>query len=135
MFEADDIDIQPRLDVSLDEKGTMNIVIPDSIEGAKTIKVNGVELVPVMEDITWKNLKTLRDEGKLIPGKSYKIIDYTCTTSQADAISAHHDFDIIVTADSINTLSEIARASLKDGDTYYRTTKDGDGAWTLMPVG
>ena len=115
---------QDKLDVSLDEKGTMNIVIPESIEGAKTIKVNGVELVPVMEDITWENLKTLRDEGKLIPGKSYKIIDYTCTTSQANTISAHHDFDIIVTADSSNTLSETARASLKEGDTYYRTVDE-----------
>ena len=112
---------QDKLDVSLDEKGTMNIVIPESIEGAKTIKVNGVELVPVMEDITWENLKTLRDEGKLIPGKSYKIIDYTCTTSQSRTISAHHDFDIIVTADSPNTLNENARACLKDGDTYFRT--------------
>lgn len=132
-FQATMATKQDKLDVSLDEKGTMNIVIPESIEGAKTIKVNGVELVPVMEDITWENLKTLRDEGKLIPGKSYKIIDYTCTTSQSNTISAHHDFDIIVTADSTNTLNENARACLKEGDTYFRTAEGG--AWTLMPVG
>ena len=33
---------------------------------------------------TWANLKSLRDNSQLIPGQWYRIIDYNCTTTQAD---------------------------------------------------
>jgi hypothetical protein len=59
--------------------------------------------------ITYSELKNLRDNKKLIPGQQYRIIDYKTTTSQSNTCSAGHQFDIIVTADSNNTLNENAR--------------------------
>ena len=69
---------------------------------------------------TWSALKTLRDAGELVAGLSYRITDYETTTTQADTQSAGHVFDIIVTADTADTLNENARACLHDGDTYFQ---------------
>ena len=68
---------------------------------------------------TWAALKFLRDTKTLVPGQSYRIIDYTTTIVQANATSAGHDFDVIVTALSDNELSEDAKCVRKDGDTYF----------------
>ena len=64
-------------------------------------------------------LKTLIGNSQLVPGQQYRITDYTCTTTQAATKSAGHVFDIIVTADSENTLNEEARAIQHEGDTYF----------------
>ena len=69
--------------------------------------------------ITYAELKSLRDAGKLVPGQQYRITDYTCTTTQDGTKSAGHQFDIIVTADDESTLNEVARAALHTGDTYF----------------
>ena len=66
--------------------------------------------LPNMVYITYEDLKTLRDNAKLVPGQQYRITDYTCTTSTTGTKSAGHKFDIIVTADSNNKLNEEARA-------------------------
>ena len=79
--------------------------------------------------ITWADLKAKRDAGELIPGVQYRITDYNCTTVQADTKSAGHQFDIIVTADSNNKLSEVARTIRHEGDENLpdatSTTTDG----------
>ena len=80
---------------------------------------NVIDLV----DITWSALKSLRDHGKLVAGRQYRITDYICTTTQTDTQSAGHKFDIIVTADSNNKLNEVARAIQHDGDTYFSKSK------------
>lgn len=72
-----------------------------------------------MREVTWAELKDLRDNGKLIPGQKYRITDYQCTTTQEDTQSAGHQFDIIVTADSESVLNEEARAIQHEGDTYF----------------
>ena len=69
--------------------------------------------------ITYSELKSLRDAGKLVPGTQYRITDYTCTTSQSGTKSAGHVFDIIVTADDESTLNEVARAVKHEGDAYF----------------
>lgn len=68
--------------------------------------------------ITWADLKNLRDNGKLIPGQEYRIIDYVTTTSQTDTTSAGHCFDIIVKALNNFMLSEEAK-------TDYHINEDG----------
>ena len=73
--------------------------------------------------ITYTELKSLRDAGKLVAGTQYRITDYTCTTSQANTRSAGHQFDIIVTADSKNKLNENARAIQHVDDTYFANSK------------
>jgi len=69
--------------------------------------------------ITYSELKALRDAGNLVPGRQYRITDYHCTTTQADTMSADHQFDIIVVADTNSVLNENARACLHEGDTYF----------------
>jgi len=74
-----------------------------------------VKAIPV----TYIELVALRDASKLIVGQQYRITDYEFTTTQANTQSAGNVFDIIVTADSVNTLNENARAVQHDGDTYF----------------
>lgn len=72
-----------------------------------------------MIEVTYEELKSLRDNSKLIAGQQYRITDYECTTSEKDTKSAGHRFDIIVTADSENTLNENARATYNKNDDYF----------------
>ena len=83
----------------------------------------------LMLEITWSDLKTLRDNSELVPGMKYRITDYVTTTVQAETKSANHPFDIIVEAVSENQLSELAQAIQHEGDTYF----EGNdlGAWQL----
>lgn len=84
-----------------------------------------------MLSVNYLELKNLRDNGKLIPGQQYRITDYTTTTIQENTVSAGHQFDIIVTANSNNTLSEIARACLHEGDTYFSGNNANLSAWQI----
>ena len=84
-------------------------------DGYNHIEVN----VPDLNVLTYSELKSLRDTGKLVAGTQYRITDYTCTTAQANTKSAGHIFDIIVTADDESTLNEEARAALHTGDNYF----------------
>ena len=78
---------------------------------------------------TYAELKTLRDNGQLVPGQQYRITDYTCTTTQAATKSAGHVFDITVTADSGSVLNEEARAIQHVGDDYF--TNSDLNAWKI----
>ena len=69
--------------------------------------------------ITYAELVALRNSSSLVAGMQYRITDYACTTTQENTQSAGHPFDIIVTADSENTLNEEARAIQHQGDTYF----------------
>lgn len=80
-------------------------------------------------NITYSELKTLRDNGKLIEGKFYRITDYVTTTMQNDTRSAGHPFDVIVRADSPSVLNEQAWAARHDGDAYF--SNSNLEAWEL----
>ena len=67
--------------------------------------------------IVYSNLVSLRNNRKLVPGCWYRIVDYT-TVIAGEEVNGH-DFDVIVLATGIDTLSEEARARKKDGDTYF----------------
>jgi hypothetical protein len=83
-----------------------------------------------MLNITYSELKSLKDNGGLIPGLSYRIIDYVTLTKASDIYhSAQNQFDIIVIADSTNTLNEHARAIQHDGDEYFKNSNLS--AWKL----
>lgn len=69
--------------------------------------------------ITYNDLVTLKTSGTLVPGTYYKITDYVTTTIAPGTRSAGHQFDIIVLALTINTLSEDAYADKHSGDTYF----------------
>ena len=97
---------------------------------AYTKKVKGYisSLLPT-KSVTYAELKALRDAGKLLAGRKYRITDFVTTTTQVDTRSAGHAFDIIVVADDESTLNENARAILHKGDTYFAGCKLG--AWEL----
>ena len=80
---------------------------------------------------TWSELKEMRDNATLKPGQQYRITDYVTTTSQAGTQSAGHQFDVIVTADSENTLNEEARACIHEGDTYFSDAGAKLEAWKI----
>lgn len=82
----------------------------------------------LLVEVTYSELKTMRDGLQLVPGQQYRITDFTTIingnvtvsgTTKTLYRSANHPFDIIVTADSSNTLNENARAIQHSGDTYF----------------
>ena len=82
------------------------------------------EVKPILK--TWAQLKDARDAGNLIPGQYYRITDYVATVNGAtitNARSAGHQFDIIVRADSKDTLNEQAWAVNHVGDTYFKDAR------------
>ena len=83
-----------------------------------------------LQEVTWSELRDLRDAGSLLPGAMYRITDYRCTTVQTDTSTANNQFDIIVTAVSEDKLSERCRAIRHTGDDYFPTKTDFE-AWDL----
>lgn len=85
----------------------------------------GIEtsLNSTMLNVTYSELKNLRDTSKLIPGRRYRITDYvTMTNGHKYSKSAMHTFDIIVIADSSDKLNENATAIQHSGDTYFENS-------------
>lgn len=97
----------------------------------KTFIVDGkaVKVGSSAQSVTWSELVTLRNEGKLISGTKYRITDYETIIDEKEAITAGNRFDIIVEALDEHTLSENAAATHHDGDTYFKNSKVE--AWTL----
>ena len=84
-----------------------------------------------MISVTYAELVTLRDNGELVVGMQYRITDYVTTTAQENTRSAGRQFDVIVTADNENTLNEVARACLHEGDTYFSEAGANLAAWKI----
>lgn len=74
-----------------------------------------------MINVTYSELKSMRDAGTLTAGMQYRITDYVATTIEEGSMSANHPFDIIVTANSANVLDENARAIQHEGETYFNS--------------
>ena len=98
-----------------------NLVSGQNIKtiNGKSILGNGDIKPTTIVEITYDELKSLRDNSKLVPGQQYRITDYITTTSQKYTYSAEHQFDIIVTALNENTLLEEAKAIQHEGDDYF----------------
>ena len=101
-----------------DETGTEALITRvtklEELQGASSSRI---------ENILWSNLIIKINKKELIPGQRYKIIDYITTTAQENTESANHIFDIVVEAVSESQLSEIAKACLHEGDTYFANNK------------
>lgn len=69
--------------------------------------------------VTYEELVALRNNGLLVPEKSYRIIDYQATTTQEDTRALNHKFDIIVRALDENHLYEKVRICQHDGEEYF----------------
>ena len=97
-----------------------------------------VEVTERQAEVTWQELKDLRDSSALVPGREYRITDYVTTTVQENTQSAGHPFDIIVTADDVDKLNENARAVHSDrgvpilkGITASIATEEGEAGDVL----
>lgn len=85
-----------------------------------------------MEEIEYADLVSKRNNRNLVPGKQYRITDYYATVvGGGDVDTSRNRFDIIVTADSIGTLNEVARAALHSGDTYFSGNECNLAAWKV----
>lgn len=85
-------------------EGQVSVVIPPDLSVMK---------------VTYEELVNLRNNGLLVPGKKYRIIDYVTSTTAPGSMSARHPFDIVVTALDERTLSEEASVLPREGDTYF----------------
>lgn len=86
---------------------------------------------PVMQKVLYSQLVALKNANMLEPGTLYRIIDYVGSTAQSGTRAVAHPFDIVVTADDENTLSENARAMLREGDTYYGDVESWELKYSL----
>lgn len=84
-----------------------------------------------MQEVTYAELKSLRNERKLVAGLKYRMIDYETTTSQEGTQAAEHPFDLILTALDEKTLDEKCSAiqSARDTDGYF--AKSNLTAWEV----
>ena len=80
-----------------------------------------VDFTPIsIVNITYTELKKLRDNSKLKPSQYYRITDFVTTVANdTEARSASHRFDIIVMASKENKLQEECYAIQHEGDTYF----------------
>ena len=102
-------------------------VTAEKLDGVIRDKIGAAIVHPI--ELTYAELKALRDAKKLIAGQAYRVTDFVTTSVQADTRSAGHPFDIIVVADDEGTLNENAKACKHDGDTYFNDCNLG--AWEL----
>ncbi len=80
-----------------------------------------VDFTPIsIVNLTYNDLKNLRDNSKLKPSQYYRITDFVTTVANdEEARSAGHPFDIIVLALDKNKLHEECHAIQHEGDTYF----------------
>ena len=126
ILKIDDIEsLVNRVSVEKQEKLVPGINIK-TINGESILGEGNLELSDsasgYVVNITYSDLKTLRNNSQLVPGMQYRIIDYHCTTTEETTEAADHQFDIIVTAIDNSTLSHLAKATLHEGDTYFENS-------------
>lgn len=92
----------------------MNEIKQISVNGVNYL-IDGVNLV----EISYNELKNLRDNANLIPGRKYRIIDYSTKTVGETVSSGNNLFDIIVEALETNSLNEAARVCQHNNDSYF----------------
>lgn len=137
-------------DFSLHNLGQTNVIIKAHLDEALANFKD--ELPSFYINITYNELKELRNSGKLIPGAFYKIIDYECTTTQSGTRAINNNlFSIVVQALDVNMLSEIGYAIKNDklnvsirykipgvqyGDTYdiHDISEQTNNEGNLVPI-
>ena len=80
-----------------------------------------VDFTPIsIVNITYNELKELRDNSKLKPSQYYRITDFVTTVdNDPEAQSAGHPFDLIILATDKNKLQEECYAIQHENDTYF----------------
>ena len=87
--------------------------------------------VVVYKELSYRELRNLKENSQLVPGGVYRITDYMTYTSTYNTDSGSHQFDILVFALSKNELSENANACLHNGDTYFSSCGAKLESWEI----
>ena len=132
LFYSDGIDITYIANINEGNNNTSGDTNCDCIEysaGTNISIENGVinctltELAPtdLITKITYSELVSLVTGSNLIPGMTYRLINYECTVNNNDIAQANNkgNFDILITADNESTLNENVRFTHHEGDTYF----------------
>ena len=82
------------------------------------VEVSLTDFIGLIE-VTYAELKSMRDNSELMPGAKYRIIDYDTIITGYNV--ANHSFDIIVEALRENLLSELCRVCTTKRDIGDRT--------------
>lgn len=78
-----------------------------------------------MQQVTYSELVELRDNGELVSGKYYRIIDYIATAnSESGYTPTNVPLDIIIMALTEDTLCQEGYAVKRSGYTYSSNTND-----------
>lgn len=124
---AYDIALLNGIDVFADLEPGMKLNVPDTgiFEENKPVSKSVVNapLQITKIDITYSELKFLRDNGVLQAGLYYCITDYETTTTQRDTYAVGHRFNILVQAVTNYKLSESAKVCAIAGDDYFAKNK------------
>lgn len=99
---ADTDNISIESPISGNRLGGTPVSVMASEYGVSNKKIT-TEIIP----ITYQSLVNLRDNNRLIPGQKYQITDYKTTIGtycSIDCSVANHQFDIVVTAATVNRL-------------------------------
>lgn len=107
-----------------------------------TYSVTTYDITDKAISTTYEAIKGMRDEGNLVKGATYRMTDYVTkingtydlSTVGASgyvhvAKSAEHPFDLLLYAIDESHLSEIAKATWHDGDSYFADAKVN--AWDI----
>lgn len=118
--------------VELISRSTNEVVYPITRPYA-VVDENGKNLTTILDElsksgggimeITYSDLKALRDSSSLTAGQFYRITDYVTTTKEVDTASANHPFDIIAFAIDSSHLCEECWAAVHEGDTYFANSE------------
>lgn len=119
------------IDIEFDKQDAVSSATILGLGVSTTPKENLFEI----QSILYEDLVNLKNNNQLVPGKQYRITDYVATVYDENNVPFYiveeHPFDIIVVADSTNTLNENARACIHDGDNYYSMYNSDLSKWEL----
>ena len=113
-------DVGPQGPQGKDGKSAYQLAVDNGFEGSEAEWIESFKRVnPNSINITTKEIISLRDTNKLIPSQTYHITDYVSHYDEFEVESAKHPYDLIVTASSLNSFFEDAKATIHEGDTYF----------------
>lgn len=92
-----------------------DVVYNGSVPGVEVSLTDFIGLI----EVTYAELKSMRDNSELMPGAKYRIIDYDTIINGYNV--ANHSFDIIVEALRENLLSELCKVCTTQRDIGDRT--------------
>ena len=105
--------------------GNEKIPVSNGSDAPATITVNQIlektKTSTNILEVTYDELKNLKDNSQLIPEQKYRMIDYETIIQGDDVRSAGHVFDLILTAKSENKLYDLCQAkqSKRDTEGYF----------------